>query len=423
MLLIELQKKLQALRLEAKNLQTEMETKYAENPGAYTPGDYNERMGRIQRDAEPLVTQIEMLRKNRDWDNLDNLRESTPPSVKPGQPSMDPRRIDTKSWGTRFIESKEYGQMLEIGSEKSKPVNVKAQYAGSGSDPAGLTGTYGGHLIKVDRLNMVPDMAPLRPASIIDYIGRSSTNSDRVEYAYVASKTNNADTVPERNAGNTGFGTKPQSELTFALRDETVRTVAHWIPSSRQVLQDAPRLRDIIDTFLTDGLRVKLENLVINGSGTNEFRGVIAGAGLSRVHAMSGRAFDADDNIVDTIRRGITDIKLLFFTADGILLHPTQAETLELLKDDQGNYMNVFNPLAQTVWRIPVIESQVVSAGTGIVANWSKGCTLWDRMQTDLRIGEPGEFFIQNAVAILAEFRAAFGLIFEDMFEVITNLP
>jgi hypothetical protein len=48
------------------------------------------------------------------------------------------------------------------------------------------------------------------------------------------------------------------------------------------------------------------------------------------------------------------------------------------------------------------------------------GATLWDRMQTEIRVGEPTDYFLRNAVAILAELRAAFGVPRPLAFEKIT---
>jgi hypothetical protein len=45
---------------------------------------------------------------------------------------------------------------------------------------------------------------------------------------------------------------------------------------------------------------------------------------------------------------------------------------------------------------------------------------MWDREQSNIRVGEPGNFFLQNAVAILAELRAAFAVTRPKAFELIT---
>lgn len=422
-LIVQLNKKLADVRKEGKSLVEEMETKYKADPTAYTPGEYNEKLERIQTDGLALVEQIKSLTALEGIQSFQDDVDPNGPDLK-ATGNMPERRgaMMVESWGSLFVKSQEYKSMIDLGLEKSKPVNVKAQYSGTGS-AGGSGAAYGGYLLQRERMNTVIDREPLRPRTLTSIVGRGQTTSDAIEYPIIASKTNGADTVPERNAGNTDFGTKPQSEMTFELVTEVVRTIAHWIPVSRQIIMDAPSLRSMIDNFLDDGLELKLENLILSGSGTNEFRGILNTSGIqSRVHKTSGRAFSAADTIVDTIRRAITDINIAFFRADGVILHPTEAEELELLKDDNKNYMNIFDPLAQRVWRIPVIETQAITAGTALVGNFRQGCMLWDRMKTDIRIGEPNDFFIKNAIAVLAELRAMFGVIYPEMFEKVTGL-
>ena len=62
------------------------------------------------------------------------------------------------------------------------------------------------------------------------------------------------------------------------------------------------------------------------------------------------------------------------------------------------------------LWRVPVAETPAITSGTGLIGNFFLGCTLWDRQSTDIRVGEPNDFFLRNAVAILAELRAAFAV-------------
>lgn len=423
-MLAQLNERRTKLQTDAKALVAEMERKYAENPAAYTAGEYTEKLDKMTADGQALTDQIVSLKKLMEMEVFQEQQGSD-------GPSEGGRQIDTrsnrphsfKSWGQSFVESPQYKTMVQNGLDRSQPHNVKAQYVGSGSDVSGTDGEYGGHLVVVDRMRQVFDKAPLRPRRVLDIIGKNTTNSDRVEYAVITTKTNNAATVPERNAGGTDFGTKPQSELKFDLVEETVRTVAHWIPVSRQALQDAPQLRGLINTFLGDGLELKVEDLLISGTGTNEIKGILNYAIQERVHASSGRGFSANDNIIDSLRRAITDINVSFYRADTILLHPYQAETIDLLKDEDKNYMTVFDPLQQRLLRLPVVETQALSDGTAIVGNFAQGCMFWDRLMTEIRIGEPNDFFIKNAVAVLAELRCAFGVIWEDMFEKVTGLP
>jgi len=307
----------------------------------------------------------------------------------------------TKSWGQMVRESDEFKQASKSpNSERMDRVNVKAIY--------GSTDGSGGALIQSQRLPDVVDL-PFRPASVLDMINQSTTNGDAVEYAVLASRTNSAAPVAEFTGGN--FGLKPESDMTWTLATTNVKTIATWVATSRRILADAPRLQNQIDIDLTNMLRVVLENQVISGSGVGEnFTGLLSAAGIQlRTQAAGARAL-AGDTVADTLRRAITDVVLEFFTPNGIVLNPGDFEAVELQKGTDNHYVLIMDATTGRLWRLPVAQTAALTAKTALVADFEMAATLWDRQQTEIRVGEPNDFFLRNALAILAELRAAFAV-------------
>jgi hypothetical protein len=94
---------------------------------------------------------------------------------------------------------------------------------------------------------------------------------------------------------------------------------------------------------------------------------------------------------------------------------------MELTEYGANRFMLSFDPVTMRVWRVPVIETQVLAAGTAITGAWKLGATLWDRMEADVRTSENvGSQFIQNLITVLAELRAAFGVPRPLCFEKVT---
>lgn len=347
--------------------------------------------------------------------------EETPAPVGGDGPAMQPLR---KSYGQMIIDSDQF-KNADRASGKMAGVNVGniiTRIASKNQQKAifNTTDGQGGYAVRQDREPEILDIARQRPFTILDLINVGQTSVDAVEYILMATRTNNAAVVPEWDAAITPgegdfsnkFGDKPQGDLTFDLKTAVVKTIAEWVAASRQILNDAPNLRSMIDNELMYQIEFVLENQVIAGDGTgNNFTGILNTAGIqSRVHKVSGRAFTANDTIADTMRRMITDIALEFYEADGFIVHPTQAEGLELEKGSDGHYVMVYDPVAQRVWRKPIRETVAMTAGTVVCGAFKIGTKLWDREQSNIRVGEPGNFFLQNAVAILAELRAAFAV-------------
>lgn len=332
-----------------------------------------------------------------------------------------------KTWADKVLESDAYknaptagGQKrelppVEVGNFKDFLAQAKATKAIYSSVDAA-----GGYAMQPDRQPEVLDIARQRPSSVIDLVNKSTTNTDLVEYILMDSRTNNAAVVPERTAtgggvGDDVFGLKPESNMTIDLKTAAVKTIAAYILASRQVLNDAPRLRQMIDDELVYEVEIKLEDTLITD--------ILAWSGIqSRVHATSGSRFDASDTPADTLRRAITDIYLEFYRPDGIVLHPAQGESLELQKDDNNNYMRIYDSATMRLWRVPVLETPAMTSGSALVANFKMAVTVWDREQANILTGQPDDLFLRNAWAILAELRAAWAVTRPKAVEKVTGL-
>lgn len=327
-------------------------------------------------------------------------------------------QLRSKGWGQMITESKEYkngefkdGKKVQVGAALQR----KALY--------NATDATGGYLVREQRIEMV-DLMPFRPRSVIDLINLSQTTADAVEYVTINGRTNAAAPVAEYSGGN--FGAKPESNLTFNKVAAAVKTIATWIAASRQIMMDAPNLQNLVDVQLTQMVEEVLENQVISGDGTGDnLLGILNTSGIQtrtqNATTPVGRGQTATDTLADTLRRAITDLYLEFYRPDGIVLHPTQGEALELLKDANDQYLRIYDSASLRVWRVPVVETPAITAGTALVGAFKIGATLWDRMQTEVRYSENySDYFIRNAVVVLAELRAAFGVQRPKAFEKIT---
>ena len=224
--------------------------------------------------------------------------------------------------------------------------------------------------------------------------------------------TNNAATVPQRNAGNTAFGVKPQSALSFTGEQAPVRTIAHWEAAHRHVLQDVPQLRGIIDNELLYGLRLVEDAQILAGSGAGEdLQGILNTPGIQSYNWSDGATSPVPDTKADALRRAATLSFLAFYEPTGIVLHPNDWEDIELTKNEQGDYLLAVSIALggqQRVWRMPVIDSPTIEEGRALLGSFGIGAQLYDREEANIRIAEQhADFFIRNAVVILAEQRLA----------------
>lgn len=354
------------------------------------------------------------------WDRLAELEKYNAPEGSKSaeidaQASAAPAA--RKSWGRSFVESEQYKREIKSGDPRQvAPVQVKALYEGTAAN--------GGALVLSERRLEVTDNARQRPIALLDVLNVSRTVSDTIEYVALTAFTNNAAEVLEWD-GSSNYGLKPESDMTFADRSAAVKTIAHWIRESRNILNDAPRLQNFIDTKLVQGLELRLEAQALNGNGTGaNLLGILQTGGIqTRVqHAttFSGRGQTATTTTPDTIRMALTDISVAFYRPSAIIMHPFDAEGLELAKDSTGNYLNVYDSVAQRIWRTRVVETPVIAAKTVLVGDFA-GATLYMREDASVRVSENvADDFIRNAVRVLAELRAALAVTDVSAFEKVT---
>lgn len=337
-----------------------------------------------------------------------------------------------KSIGEHFVESQAYkallasapnGQFGEKMRVQSQPVGYKALITGADDTSAG-------GLIPSDRRGLLNDLGEFqRPLALRNLVTPGTTTSDQVEYARIASTTNAAATVPEATTtAEIGSGTpavtaadaglKPESGLTTVRVTTPVRTIAHWLPATKRALSDAAQVRTLVDNFLEYGLEEELDDQMISGDGTGENF-----TGLANVSGVQTQAADAG-GLLHTTRKAKTKVRLIGrAVANGYVFNPNDLERIDLLQDNEARFY-FGGPsgvgTAGALWGLPVVESEAVPAGTAYCGDWRKAI-LWDREQASVTVTDShADFFVRNLVAILAEMRAAFGVIQPSAFVRIT---
>lgn len=248
---------------------------------------------------------------------------------------------------------------------------------------------------------------PNRVLTIRDLLPVGRTTSNLVEYTKENVFTNNAG--PQYSSPNFENVTKPESGITFTLASAAVATLAHFIPVSRQVLDDSAQLESYVNGRLVYGLKLEEEDQLLNGNGTSGNLGGILKSGNFTAY---NRAVTGDTKL-DTIRRALTQAQLSEFTADAIVLNPADWETIELQKSSYGEYifggdMGPIDALGPRIWGKRVVATNSITAGTFLVGSFMMGAQIWDRQDAAVQISyEDGDNFKKNMATLLAEERLA----------------
>lgn len=199
---------------------------------------------------------------------------------------------------------------------------------------------------------------------------------------------------------------KPQMNLNYDLKTAVVKTLAHWIPASRQILNDAAQLRSQIDQRLLYGLKIAEEHQILYGAGTGEsIQGILTHPAIQEYLWSSG---EVGDTYIDAIRKAMTLARLAEYQIEVVTLHPTDWATIELLKGSDKHYiwLKVADGVGMRMFRVPIVDTTAINVGEFMTGAITMGATVFDREDAGIRVAEQHEeFFVKNMVAILAEER------------------
>jgi HK97 family phage major capsid protein len=235
-----------------------------------------------------------------------------------------------------------------------------------------------------------------------DVILARPTTMPVVDFVYVSQPMTIASPVAEAS-------TKPEESLVFTSRSEKVRTIAAWIPASKQILDDLTELQGYIVTSLPYYVDLAEELQVLAGDNVGEnMNGIIpqsADFNVALLHAPSG--WNRIDIIGLTISQ-ITTAKEIQPTF--IVLHPTDWWNIRLTKDSFGRYV-LGDPQAMVrpnIFGLDVVATTSISQGTFLVGSGDPvAAELRDRAEMQVEIStQHADYFTQNLIAIRAERRS-----------------
>lgn len=319
---------------------------------------------------------------------LDTLEQKTSRGVGSWEPSA------TATVGQQFVDSPEVKSFIgnaiagrRIGAETKATTLTSLT-----TDAAGSVGS-----LWDPQRDGVLGLARRR-MTIRNLIPTVQVSSGSVEYPRIKAVTNAAATVAEG-------ALKAQSDMQVDLVSVPIRTIAHWMLASRQVLDDAPQLQGLIDSELMFGLELVEENQLLNGGGT--------GTDLNGIYTQA-TAFAAGTNVIatptkmDVLLFAMLQATLTEVPPTGIVLHPSDWIGIRATKNVDGAY--IMGPpsadVAPMMFGLPVALTQAQTAGTFTVGDFAGSATIYDRWQKRVEVStEDSDNFRRNLITVLAEER------------------
>lgn len=238
----------------------------------------------------------------------------------------------------------------------------------------------------------------LRRPVVADLMPQGTTTQIAIVYMEETTTTNAADSVSEG-------AEKPESALSFTQRTAPVQKIATVLPVTDELMADEPAMRAYVEARLRIFLQLEEERQLLNGDGTPpDIRGLFNVVGTQ---TQSGAGLD----ITETVYMSMTLIEVnAFLEASGIVLHPTDWESVRLMRSSDGIYIwgspSEVGP--DRMWGLPVVRTTAVTAGTGLVAAFDTATQIFRRNEVSFAVSDQHEdFFIKNKLMLRVEERLA----------------
>ena len=324
------------------------------------------------------------------------------------KPHSDPPNVGEKSLGQQFIEAENFKQW------KSRPWHKggvafdvpRAIVERKTTITSATVGSSTPGILVPQRLPGIvkPPMEQLRVRDLIPF---GTTINNAVEYL-------KEDTFTNAASPQTEGSDKAESALTFSIAYANVRTIAHWIPATRQILDDFAQLQAYIDVRLMDGLADEEDEQLLTGDGVGQSL-----SGLTtEATAYAGTYVAASDTRLDKMNHALAELEANKYRADGWVLNPVDLRILQVIKENVGGanlgayvYGGPNSNLPAMVWGVPVALTTAMPVGYFLVGDFRRYSMGFDRMESRIDIStEHEDYFVKNKVAIRAEERIALAI-------------
>lgn len=255
-------------------------------------------------------------------------------------------------------------------------------------------------VMQIDRIGGITEEAR-QALTIRDVLYARPTALSLVDFVKVGAKPAAGTMTAEGNAIT-------ENAVTFTSASEKIRTIATFIPASKQILDDFTELAGYVQSALPYYVNLEEELQLLSGDGTGEnLHGLITQASAYTV-ALNA----AGDTKIDTIGHAISQIAAAKeLDPTFIALNTADWWGIRLTKDNYGRYI-LGDPQANvtpSLFGIRVVPTTSMTAGSFLVGTGvAPAAEIRDRMEMQVEIStEHSDFFQKNLVAIRAEKRMA----------------
>ena len=341
--------------------------------------------------------------------------KKVPGITESGEPG-ERRDATAASWRS-FINSAGYKRVRETGMGQTgmQPITLKRTgdgviLRGDESPDELKTLIYTGATGSLIPAQRVPGIWRGDPMDLMvrDAFLGARTNSTSMSWVKENVVTNSVAGFVEASTAGSSPGTSsadfPESAITFTVASETVKSIGHMIPVTREMLDDVALFESYLTARAEEMLNEKIDGQLLTGAGSNDLTGLYNVSGITDLDASYfstnpvKSAGEPAENL-GRIRRARTYHRVTNKArASHVLIHPYDLEDLAETRDADGNYMfpNGVPNIGMT-W----IESESATQASPIVLD-RRHVAVFDKMENQIEVTDSNREFFEFRILTLA---------------------
>lgn len=304
-------------------------------------------------------------------------------------------------------EEKSFEELIRRGSGRASILLKSAQVAQMFERKTTITSSAVGAMTTgVLQIDRIPGITPeaRQGLTVRDLLPSRPTAMQVVDFVKVNARPSIAS--PQVEASD-----KAENAVTFTSASEKVRTIATWIPATKQILADFQELAGYLNAALPYYVNLEEELQLLSGDGTGEnLNGLITQSSDFTTGLLSLSKGWSKLDIVGRAIQQITVAKEIPPTF--VVLNPNDWWDIRLTKDQYGRYilgdpqMPMANP---QIFGLSLVSTTSIGSGSFLVGSGnSVAAEIRDRMEMQVEIStEHSDYFVKNMVAVRAEKRLA----------------
>jgi HK97 family phage major capsid protein len=243
-----------------------------------------------------------------------------------------------------------------------------------------------------------------------------TTNSNTIDYYAETTSTNAAAETAEDT-------TYPESAEAWTLVTENVRDIGHFIPATRDSIDDVDWLEGTVRARLAFGVRRREELQLLVGDGTApNISGILDRSGIQTMALGADARPDAVYKAMQLVRGSAGSG---FAEPTGVVAHPADWTDVRLTKTTDGQYL-FGGPAAEgldRIWGLPVRQTTALTQNTVLVGAFRPHAQIFRRAALTITLSsEHSDYFVKRKVAIMAEERIALAIYRVTAFCTITGM-